>query len=219
MPALVGPIVGFTLGVLLAWLGRGEAPREDGAAGRARARVAALFAWLVFAPACAYFVVFACDWAFFYLADSRAIPSALLLVLVAVDAVAVMTGFWAGHRTARLRGPAGDPALLALGAGPLAVAVALLLAFVGRLGVDGTFHQVSARFGTRAVAGGPLGYAILWMNAMIVGGMVIAARALTDRPHALTDRAPNPGLLQKPSVAPALDERQRPALLGRKRRA
>jgi hypothetical protein len=91
--------------------------------------------------------------------------------------------------------------------------VALLLAFVGRLGVDGTFHQVSARFGTRAVAGGPLGYAILWMNAMIVGGMVIAARSLTDRPRALAEH--------RPSVAPPLDERQRqrPALLGRKRRA
>ena len=206
MPALVGPIVGFTLGVLLAWLGRGEAPREDSAAGRARALVAALFAWLTFAPACAYFVVFACDWALFYLADSRAVPSALLLVLVAIDAAAVMTGFWVGHRTAR-RGPAADPALLALGAGPAAVAVALLLAFVGRLGVDGTFHQVSARFGTRAVAGGPLGYAILWMNAMIVGGVVIAARALTARPRALAAR---------PRVDP--DVPMGAPLLGRKRR-
>jgi hypothetical protein len=203
VPALVGPIVGFTLGVMLAWLGRGEAPREDNAAGRARAVVVALFAWLVFAPACAYFVVFTCDWALFYLTDSRTVPSALLLVLVALDATAVMAGFWVGYQAARRRTPTAAHALLALGAAPLAVAVTVVLAFLGKLRVDGTFHQVSARFGTRAVAGGPVGYAILWMNAMVVAGMVIAARALADRPRPPTRFDPTPEV--------------RPPLLGRTR--
>ncbi len=202
MPALVGPIVGFVLGVVLAWLCRGEAPHEDDAAGRARVVVAALFGGLVFAPACAYFVAFAEDWALFYLVDGRAVASALLLVLVVVDGAAVVAGFWSGYQAARRRA---DRALIALGAGPALIAVALMLGFLDRLRVDGTFQQVSARFGTRPVAGGPLGYAILWMDAMIVAGMLIAARALAERP-----RPP-------PRVEPANLE-GRPALLGRRRR-
>jgi hypothetical protein len=65
---------------------------------------------------------------------------------------------------------------------------------------------VSARFGTRPVAGSPLGYAILWMDTMIVTGMVIAARALADRP-----RPP-------PRIEPG-NEEGRPTLLGRRRHA
>jgi hypothetical protein len=201
VPALVGPIVGFALGVLLAWLCRGEAPTEDDAMGRARARVAALFGVLVFAPACAYFVAFAGDWALFYLVDGRSVASALLLVLVVVDGAAVVAGFWSGYQAARRRA---DRALLALGAGPALIAAALVLAFLDRVRVDGTFHQVSARFGTRPVAGGPLGYAILWMDAMIVVGLVIASRALADRP-----RPP-------PRIEPGHDD-GRPVLLGRRR--
>jgi len=187
VPALVGPIVGVLLGLALAWPCRGEASREDDVDGRARARtrVAALFAVLVFAPACAYFLVFAGDWAFLYFADSRTIPSALLLVLVVLDAVAVIAGFWAGYSAARRRTAAADRALFALAVGPAVTTVAVVLGFLGRLRVDGTFNQVSARFGTRPVSGGPLGYAILWMGAMIVAGMVIAGRALADRPRPL----------------------------------
>ena len=212
MPALVGPIVGFVLGVVLAWLCRGEAPREGDAAGRARARVAALFGGLVFAPACAYFIVFAGDWALFYLDDSRAVPSALWLLLVVLDAVAVVAGFWAGYQAARRRA---DRALLALGAGPAGVALAVLLSFLARLRVDGTFQQVSARFGTRPVAGGPLGYAILWMDVMMVAGMVVAVRALAGRP-----RPPPPSRWTEPPSpsADAVPPGERPALLGRKRR-
>ncbi len=213
MPALIGPIVGVVLGVALAWLCRGEAPREDPTDGRARARarVVALFGALVFAPACAYFLVFACDWALFYLVDSRAVPSALLLLLGILDAGAVMGGFWAGYRAARRRTAAADRALLALGVGPGFAALALVFAFLARLRVDGTFNQVSARFGTRPVAGGPLGYAILWMGAMIVAGMVIAARALADRPHPPSRAEP-----REPSETGQPNPRS--ALLGRKRR-
>jgi hypothetical protein len=229
VPALVGPIVGFTLGVLLSWLCRGEAPREDDAAGRARARVAALFAALVFAPACAYFVIFAGDWALFYLTDSRGVPSALLLVLVVLDAAAVVAGFWAGYQAARRQE---GRTLLGLGLGPGAAAAAISLSFLSQLRVDGTFHQVSARFGTRPVAGGPLGYAILWMGAMLVAGLVIAGRALVDkpRPAPAPQRAPAPveeagepvateepreeG--QAPQIQPSAAVRQ--PLLGRKRK-
>ena len=211
MPALIAPLVGFALGVALAWLCRVEAAREDASVGRARMRVAALFAALVFAPACAYFVAFAADWSLFYLVDGRAVPSALLLVLVFVDAGAVVGGFQAGYHAARAGTRTADRALLVLGAVPAAVACAVAMAFLGRLRVDGTFHQVSERFGTRPVAGGPLGYAILWMGGMIVAGMVIAAQALGARPP------PGPSA-PAPPVAPVAPPKQLPSSrLGRRR--
>ena len=207
MPALLAPLVGFSLGVLLAWLGRAEAPREDAGVGQARRRVAALYGALVFAPACAYFVVFACDWALFYLVDGRAVPSALLLVLVVVDAVAVPAGFHAAHRLLRSGRFDADRLTLAIGAAPAVVSVAVGLAFLNRLRVDGTYHQVTQSFGTRPVAGGPLGWAILWMGAMIVAGLVVAMQVLTSRPP-----APAPPEAPKPVVkAPQ-------PLLGRRRR-
>jgi hypothetical protein len=225
VPALVGPIVGFALGVLLSWLSRREAARGDETPGRARVAVVALLGGLVFAPVCAYFVVFAGDWALFYLTDSRAVPSALLLVLVVVDAVSVVGGFQAGHRAARRRA---DRALLALLAGPAAVAATVVLSFLERLRVDGTYHQVSARFGTRPVAGGPLGYAILWMSAMVTLGVLIAARALADRPDSPRVTPPSPvrdggsaGSADSAGSAPKPPDPTdtRPALLGRRRRS
>jgi hypothetical protein len=180
VPALVGPFVGFALGVLLAWLCQAEAPREDERAFRGRAQVVALFAALVFAPACAYFLIFAGDWSLSYLVDSRAVPSAVSLLLVVLDAALVVAGFTAGYRAARQRA---ERALLALGIVPGAAALTLVLGLLSRLRVEGTFHQVSARFGTQPVAGGPLGYAILWMDAMVIAGVVIAARALAERPR------------------------------------
>jgi hypothetical protein len=213
VPALVAPLVGFALGVLLAGLCRGEAPRDGEGEGLLRARVAGLFAALVYAPVCAYFVVFAGDWAIFYLDDSRSIPSALWLVLIVVDAVAVVAGFTAAYRAARRRQ---DRTLLALGAAPAALALAVVLWSVARLRVDGTFHQVEARFGTRPVAGGPLGYAILWMGAMTVAGVVVAARALAGR--ALLESRSDAGAPGESGASSPPEPGGRPALLGRQRR-
>jgi hypothetical protein len=224
VPALVAPLVGFALGVLLASICRGEAPRDGDSDGLARAKVAGLFAVLVYAPVCAWFIVFAGDWAIFYLDDSRAVPSALWLVLIVLDTVAVVAGFTVAYRAARRRA---DRTLLALGAGPAALALALVLWFVARLRVDGTFHQVSASFGTRPVAGGPLGYAVLWMGAMTVAGMVVAARALAGRlpsaPRSRWGTGSQAGEPPKPppqafAPADAGPSGERPALLGRQRR-
>src|SRR4051812_11074551 len=101
MPALVGPFVGFALGVALAWLCREDADRDDEAALRRAAQVVALFAALCFVPVCAYFLAFASDWSLSYLVDSRAVPSAALLVLVVANGALVVLGFWAGHRAVR----------------------------------------------------------------------------------------------------------------------
>lgn len=207
MPALVGPFVGFALGVALAWLSRVEALREDDAGFRARVAVVALFGALVFAPACGYFLVFAGDWSLFYLVDSRAVPSAALLVLAVVDAALVALGFTAGHRLARRRA---EGALVLLWAGPVVVAGSMVLSFFSRLRVEGTTHQVASSFGTQPIAGSPLGWAVLWMGAMVVAGFGLAARALVEGPGPLRPAGPStPG-----SGAPG----SAPAFLGRRRR-
>lgn len=179
MPALAAPFLGFALGVALAWLAGAEAARDDEGA-LARTLIAALFGALVFAPASGYFLAFAADWSFAYFVDSRLIPSAVLLLLAILDAAAVPLGFLAGRRAAS-RTAASRGLLPALVAIPALLALAPLLALFNRLRIEGTFHQVKSAFGTQPVAGGPLGYAILWMGAMIAGGFAVTLRALTRR--------------------------------------
>jgi hypothetical protein len=198
MPALVGPLVGFSLGVLLAWLARGATARDDDRSLRARAQVAALFGALVFAPACAYFLAFSGDWARFYLIEGRAVPSALDLVLVVLDAAVVPLGFVAARRAGRTTAYG---VIGALGGVPAAAALALLLIFFPELRVDGTYHQVRGDFGTQPVAFGPLGYAILWMDGMILAGFLVSARALERRaaPRAIDPARPDEGAYAAPT--------------------
>ena len=207
MPALVGPFVGFALGAALAWLGRVEALRESEGGFRARLAVAALLGALVVAPACGYFLVFAGDWSFFYLVDSRAVPSAASLVLAVIDAALVPTGFAAAHRAAQRRAPR---ALGFLTLGPAVVAGSIVLVFFSRLRLVGTTHQVASRFGTEPLAGSPLGWAVLWMGAMVAAGFVIAARALAERPRPVRAAAP-------PVAAAEGEPGARPTFLGRGR--
>jgi len=119
VPAFVAPLVGFALGVVLAWLSAAAPRRPPGwglappgappwAPGRTapaepRGRplaLAALFSALVFTPICAYFLIFSPDWSFAYLVDPRRIPSAVDLLLLALDAASVPAGCVAGGRLA-----------------------------------------------------------------------------------------------------------------------
>lgn len=190
MPALLGPLVAVALGAALAWLVRGDAPTDDDAAFRARVAVVVLYAGLVFAPACGYFMVFAGDWSLFYLADTRRIPSALGLVLVVMDAALVAVAFAVGHLMARRRQAR---ALMAMVLVPAAMTLTGAAAFLPKLRVDGTYHQVTSRFGTTPVAGGPLGWAIVWMGAMIAVGFALTARSLTARPRVVAPPAKEGG--------------------------
>jgi hypothetical protein len=193
VPAFLGPLCGFALGVALAWLARVEAARRDDAGWGARAVIAALYGALVYAPACAYFLIFAGDWSLAYFLDSRAVPSAIGLVVVIVDAASVPLGLLAARRALARRA---SRAPMALGIVPAVLAVGLVLALFPRLRVEGTYHQIRSDFGTQAVAGGPLGYAILWMNAVIVGGFAAAVRAMSGRgfggPKVPVSEAPPP---------------------------
>ncbi len=183
VPVAIGPFVGFAVGAALAWWWRREAPREDDRILRQRLLISALLGSLVVAPACAYFMVFAGDWSLFYLADSRTVPSALLLLVLVADAAAVPLGLYAGLHAARRHA---SRVVVGLAAAPMAIVIAILAAFVHPLRVDGTFQQVSAGFGTRPVAGGPLGAAVAWAWVMIGLGAILAGRAHVEGPAATT---------------------------------
>jgi hypothetical protein len=199
MPALVGPLLAFVLGVALAWLCRAH---DDDRLVSPRTTIVALFAALVFAPVAAYFLVFSGDWAFSYLLDSRSIPSALELCLVMLDAGLVLVGFIAARHATHRRA---ERTLLALALTPGVLIVALLFAFFPRLRVEGTYHQVKSAFGTQPVAGGPLGYAILWMDGLLAAGFALTVRALTGH-----RRAPTPSEPEAPQAPqPLLGRRAR----------
>src|SRR5262245_30837899 len=70
VPAPLAPLLGFSLGVLLAWFARPEVIPDEPTWDRSALAVV-LYAVLVYAPACAYFVIFAGDWSFAYHLDSR----------------------------------------------------------------------------------------------------------------------------------------------------
>lgn len=176
MPSPLAPFVAFGLGALLAFFVRARAPLPKGRLVSDELVAVALFAALVVAPVVAYFTVLAPDWALLYLIDSARVPSAVDLVAIVVDAALVPAGFVLARRElarGRLR------AALALGVGPLAFAIVVALAFAHELSIDGTYRQVHAGFGVKAVAGGPLGFALIWMLAMLGAGFAIAARGLS----------------------------------------
>jgi hypothetical protein len=194
MPAPLAPIVGLLFGVLFAWSAREEIARAQGApwVGWRTLALVALFSVLVFAPACAYFLAFESDWSYAYYVDTRRIPSALELALVLVDAASVPLGFLIGIapvRTRRLlpvRRVVVPAAFLVLGS---------VLFAASRLKVQASYAQFHGDFGTRPVAGGSLGYALLWMDSLLFFGCVFTMQKLRhvgrDRPSSRIERAPD----------------------------
>lgn len=174
MPAFAGPLVGFALGALLARWGRS-----------ARGALPLLaFGAIVFAPACAYPLLFFPDWSFAYLFDTRALPSAVALALILVDGVAPAAGFVLARR-ALAREAMGDDAqahltALALAIVPGGAALLLSVALAPRLATEGTFAMVRGDFGTAPLWRSPLGYALVWMGACVGAGVWWTGRALAE---------------------------------------
>jgi hypothetical protein len=175
MPAPIAPLVGFMLGIAFAWAAADDLAR---AAGHAPARslwLATLFGLAVFAPAAGFFLAFSPDWSYAYLIDSQRMPGAVDLGLVLIDAASVPAGFVAASRWAAARklGP-----VVRLSLVPIALVIAFVAFTLPRIGVHATYAQYHGDFGTRAVSGSPLGYALLWMSAVLAGAILWTLRAL-----------------------------------------
>lgn len=176
MLAPTAPLIGFTLGIAFAWLAAEELARSPGAVEASRSLVlVALFGLLCFAPINAYFMAFAPDWSYAYFVDSRRLPNALDLALGLLDAASVPTGFVMAARGA---GAKRLGSLVRLGAVPALLALVLILSSLPRLGVHASYAQYHGDFGTRSIAGSPLGYALLWMAAVLTGAIAWTARCL-----------------------------------------
>ena len=176
VPAFIAPAVGFALGAGLAYAAADSLAKGRGSGIASRALiVVTAFSVLIYAPVCGYFLAFSPDWSFAYLVDSRRLPSAVDLALVLVDVASVPAGFAAALRKARAR----HLRWVALAAVlPAAGALLAMLALLPRLGVHATYAQYHGDFGTRAAAGSELGYALLWMHAVLIAGVLWTARAL-----------------------------------------
>src|SRR5260221_6086343 len=177
MPAPLAPFIGFALGVAFAWWSREELARSQsvGGIGSRSLVIVTLFATAVFAPIGAYFLAFEADWSYAYFIDTRRIPSALQLALVLVDAASVPIGFVVAASYARGRKLV---PLFTLGTTPAIVALACMALAAGRLGIQASYAQFHGDFGTRPVAGISSGYALLWMAAGLITGVVWTTRHL-----------------------------------------
>jgi hypothetical protein len=175
MPAPLAPLIGFALGVAFAWWARDELARSQSVAGLGSRSliVVTLFASIVFAPIGAYFLAFEADWSYAYFIDTRRIPSALQLALVLVDAASVPVGFVVAASYARARKLV---PVLTLGAAPAILVLACIALAAGRFGIQASYAQFHGDFGTRPIAGSSLGYALLWMDALLVLGVVWTTR-------------------------------------------
>jgi hypothetical protein len=61
---------------------------------------------------------------------------------------------------------------------PLLAAAVFVVVLFPRLSVQATYSQFHGDFGTRAVAGGPLGYALMWSTLVLVGAAAWTAHSL-----------------------------------------
>lgn len=165
MPALTVPLLGFSLGAAYAWLASEEIARVGGVIGTRSLWVVALFGVLVLGPAAAYLLAFSPDWSYAYYVDARRVPGVAPLMIVLADAASLPVGFASAAAAASARRAGGVARLVLL---PGTLAVAGTAATLGRLSVYATFAQFHGDFGTESVAGSPLGYALLWVGAIVV---------------------------------------------------
>jgi hypothetical protein len=174
MPAPVAPLLGFVVGILFAWAAADDLARTALPTSRSLIVVAA-FGLLVHAPIAAYFLATAPDWSWAYLLSAERLPMALGFGWVLLTAASVPAGFAAAARPAAAKRLSH---LVRIGALPAILAAAFLAAAFRRLEVDGSYAQYHGDFGTRPVAGSSLGWALLWMCAVLTGGIAWTLRCL-----------------------------------------
>src|SRR5436190_7032076 len=141
---LPAPLLGFTLGVSFAWMARHDITRgaQAALAGRSLA-IVALYAVLVFGPACAYFLVLEPDWAGAYLFDAGRRARLVSVAGTLLALVSVPVGFLVAAPAARAQHTIG---VARLGAVAALATVALTLALFPRLSVRATYAEFHGDF-------------------------------------------------------------------------
>ena len=177
MPLPFAPIVGFLLGLGLAWAASGELAKDDGPLVASRPfAIAAAFSALVFTPIVGYFVAFHGDWSYLYAVRWREVPSAVDFALVLASGGTVAVGFFVATPLVRKK-KLGALATTAAAIG--AVGLALLALNVHRLSLNGTYAQVHGGFGTEPLAASALGRGVLFMLLVLAGAVAWCVRALS----------------------------------------
>ncbi len=162
------------VGLGFAWAAREELGRAGTVLSRSLV-VVCLFGAIVFAPIAAYFLALAPDWSFAYAVDTRRLPRIVELSLVLLDALSVPLGFVAA---APRTGSPRPNVWVKLGAVPGLLVLAFLAAAFPRLSVHASYAQFHGDFGVRSVAGSPLGYALLWMSAVLLAAVAWTLHSL-----------------------------------------
>ncbi len=176
MPGPIAPLVGLLLGIAFAWAAREDlAQSEKGPLATRAVLLVAAYGLLVHGPITGYFLTYAPDWFYAYLVDSRQLPATVEVFGVLLAAATPLIAFAAAARVASRRRGA---ILFRWSAGLLIVILGLSLAFGTRWATDATYTQFRGDFGTRAVAGGDLGYALLWMNSVMAVAIAWMFRSL-----------------------------------------
>ena len=99
MPLCLAPLMGWLVGLGLAWAARDDRGWEESPLVTSRPFVVTVaFASFVYTPVVGYFAAFHGDWGYLYIAPGRAIPSALDLALVLFSGASIPLGLAIGAR-------------------------------------------------------------------------------------------------------------------------
>jgi len=180
VPILIAPLLGFLLGVVLAWVARDELMREEGPLLVSRPlAIASALAALVYAPVVGYFLIHHGDWSYLYLYPHARIPSAVDLALTLVSGALVPLAL-------RIAAPAARAkrlhVIVWLGAVPATLATGLFAWGARRLSVSATYAQFHGSFGTTPIGASPLGRGVLFMLFVTALGIAWAVRLLARTP-------------------------------------
>lgn len=175
MPALTGPLLGLALGSLFAWAASEGPVRGKDAIALGPLALICLFSLGVFAPSAAYFIAFEPDWAYAYFVDAGRQLGALHAAVLLADVASIPIGFVLALRSSER---AAVTALVRLAGIPLLAVGIFVIILFPRLSVQATYAQYHGDFGTRAVAGGPLGYALIWVSLVLAAAAAWTTYAL-----------------------------------------
>jgi hypothetical protein len=180
VPVPFAPLVGFVLGVVLAWIARDELSRGEGPLIASRpVAVATALGFLVYAPIVGYFLAFHGDWSYLYLYPHARIPSAIDLALVLVAGGEVPLALILAAPAARARKLG---AVVWLAAVPGVMAAGLFAWCSRRLSVSATYMQFHRGFGIVPIRASTLGQGVFFM--VIVGALaVVWAVRSVSRPN------------------------------------